>query len=84
MNRSSVALLAAFVSLAAQTPNSSRNLPGMEFVRIEPGEFTMGCPDGDNACDADEPLTLVGRVTKVLTDNPRGWIISMPGTRRVR
>ena len=39
-------------SLAAQ--NLTRNSIGMEFVRIGPGEFMMGCSIEDNECNADE------------------------------
>jgi hypothetical protein len=30
--------------------------------------------------DQSKPLTLVGKVTKVVTENPHGWSISMPRT----
>jgi len=45
-------------SLLAQSPKAPDSLPknaiGMEFVRIMPGEFTMGCSEGDDQCAADE------------------------------
>jgi len=37
----------------AQTA-SLKNAIGMEFVKINPGEFMMGCSAGDNACKVDE------------------------------
>jgi formylglycine-generating enzyme required for sulfatase activity len=44
-----IALIAA-LSVWAQSPDAST----IEFVRIAPGEFNMGCATGDEACDADE------------------------------
>jgi formylglycine-generating enzyme required for sulfatase activity len=35
-------------------PQSAPNAAGMEFVRIAPGEFMMGCSTGDDQCEADE------------------------------
>lgn len=42
------------LSLLAQSPAPTKNAIGMEFVRIVPGEFLMGCSMGDNDCTADE------------------------------
>ncbi len=42
------------LSLLAQSPDPTKNAIGMEFVRIAPGEFLMGCSMGDNDCTADE------------------------------
>ena len=56
LGSSLIRLLAAFVALSvlAQTPNPAGNAIGMEFVKIAPGEFVMGCSTGDNDCNADE------------------------------
>jgi len=53
MNRLLITLAAGFTVLA-QSPNATRNSADIEFVRISPGEFMMGCSTGDEACDADE------------------------------
>jgi hypothetical protein len=37
---------------------------GMEFVRITPGEFTMGCSGRQNQCDPDESPPRRIRITK--------------------
>lgn len=37
-----------------RTANTSAADPGMEFIRIQPGEFMMGCSTGDNECDENE------------------------------
>ena len=65
------ACLLASVSLFAQisrppsaASNSTRNAIGLEFVRIQPGEFTMGCSAGDNDCTADERPAHEVRITK--------------------
>jgi formylglycine-generating enzyme required for sulfatase activity len=55
--------IVAFASLA-QNPNVTKNAIGIEFVKIAPGEFMMGCLAGDTDCDADEkPLHRV-QITK--------------------
>ncbi len=36
----------------------------MEFVRIAPGEFVMGCSTGDNDCEADEKPAHRVQITK--------------------
>ncbi len=38
----------------AQNSNPTKNSLGMEFVKIAPGEFTMGCSADDTDCTADE------------------------------
>ena len=49
---SRIGLFAGLVTVAlAQSPNPAG---GIEFVKIAPGEFTMGCSAGDNACTTDE------------------------------
>ena len=47
-------------TLAASLPNQVR----MEFVRIAPGEFTMGCSQGDSACGDDEKPSHQVRITR--------------------
>ena len=60
----------ATCTLLAQSPatrvtsNPLKNTIGMEFVEIEPGEFTMGCSAGDNDCKADEKPTHRVQITK--------------------
>jgi formylglycine-generating enzyme required for sulfatase activity len=51
-----IPLLAGFSALA-QTPH-------MEFVKINPGEFIMGCSTGDNDCTADEKPAHRVQITK--------------------
>src|SRR5580700_3122815 len=51
-----IPLLAGFSALA-QTPR-------MEFVKIAPGEFMMGCSTGDNDCNADEKPAHRVQITK--------------------
>src|SRR2546427_258305 len=43
-----------------------RHMPAqaMEFVRIPPGEFMMGCSASDNECDDDEKPAHRVRITK--------------------
>jgi len=41
-----------------------RNAIGMEFVRIPPGEFMMGCSPGDSQCNGDETPRHRVQVTK--------------------
>jgi formylglycine-generating enzyme required for sulfatase activity len=48
-----IALLAGLTAFA-QTPHQTKNAIGMEFVKIVPGEFMMGCSTGDNDCTTDE------------------------------
>jgi formylglycine-generating enzyme required for sulfatase activity len=63
MIRLRVALLASLPVLA-QSPNPAKNSLGMEFVKIAPGEFQMGCSMGDNDCDADEKPAHRVQITK--------------------
>src|SRR5579864_3813477 len=60
MIRLLVGLLAGF-SLLAQTP---KNATGMEFVKIAPGEFVMGCSSDDNGCAEDEKPAHRVQITK--------------------
>src|SRR5579872_1997058 len=50
--------LIAGISLLAQSPNATKsagnNAAGIEFIKIQPGEFTMGCAEVDSACTEDE------------------------------
>ena len=66
-------LTAAFVITAfvigafpagAQTPQPLKNSIGMEFVKIAPGEFTMGCSESDTACTEDEKPAHHVQITK--------------------
>jgi len=47
----------------AQSPVSTKNI-GMEFVKIVPGEFLMGCSESDTDCDADEKPPHRVQITK--------------------
>jgi len=47
-----------------QSPNPAKNAVGMEFVKIPPGEFMMGCSAGDSDCDADEKPEHRVQITK--------------------
>jgi formylglycine-generating enzyme required for sulfatase activity len=55
--------LLAGLSALAQTPDRTKN--AIEFVKIMPGEFTMGCSTGDNDCTADEKPAHRVQITKV-------------------
>jgi formylglycine-generating enzyme required for sulfatase activity len=57
-------MLAAGLAVLAQSPNATRNSTSIEFVRIAPGEFIMGCSTGDDACDADEKPGHRVQITK--------------------
>src|SRR5262245_13203305 len=65
-----VALLALAGSPAAQSqrsqapPVESKNGSTIEFVRIQPGEFMMGCSAGDTDCKADEQPSHLVKITK--------------------
>jgi len=53
--------------LAQKAPATSgqlRNSIGMDFVKIAPGEFMMGCSKNDNECNADENPTHRVQLTK--------------------
>lgn len=53
MSRLQVGLLAGLAVLG-QSPNPTKTAMGMEFVKIAPGEFIMGCTTDENDCKADE------------------------------
>src|SRR5438067_4125237 len=58
--------LAALTAIG-QTPNSSKLVAGaaqIEFVKIAPGEFMMGCVPGDTDCIEDEVPTHKVGLTK--------------------
>jgi formylglycine-generating enzyme required for sulfatase activity len=63
MTRLSVGLLITLTALA-QSPSPTKNAVGMEFVKIAPGEFMMGCAAGDQACNADEKPAHRVQITK--------------------
>jgi formylglycine-generating enzyme required for sulfatase activity len=63
MTRSLFALLIG-LPVFAQNPNPAKNTLGMEFVKIAPGEFVMGCSMGDNDCTADEKPAHRVQLTK--------------------
>ncbi len=48
----------------AQSPGPAKNAVGMEFVKIAPGEFMMGCAADDPACAADEKPAHRVQITK--------------------
>jgi formylglycine-generating enzyme required for sulfatase activity len=53
------------LTAAAQSPNASKPAPSqIEFVKIAPGEFTMGCVEGDKDCLEDEVPRHRVRLTK--------------------
>jgi formylglycine-generating enzyme required for sulfatase activity len=53
------------LTAVAQTPNVSKSgLVPIEFVKIAPGEFMMGCVAGDKDCLEDEVPTHKVRLTK--------------------
>jgi formylglycine-generating enzyme required for sulfatase activity len=54
----------AGVSAFAQSPAPSKNAMGMEFLKIAPGEFVMGCPAAETACLADEKPAHRVQITK--------------------
>ena len=56
MIRILIAIVAGLPVLAQST--------GIEFVKIAPGEFTMGCSPGDQVCDADEKPAHRVQITK--------------------
>jgi len=53
--------LLAGLSVFAQGPRPGTNV---EFVKIMPGEFVMGCSTGDNDCTADEKPAHRVQITK--------------------
>src|SRR5579872_2228414 len=49
--------------LLAQSPKPAKNTD-IQFVKIAPGEFLMGCSEGDNICPAEEKPAHRVRITK--------------------
>jgi formylglycine-generating enzyme required for sulfatase activity len=56
-------LVAGLIALA-QSPKPAKNAIGMEFVKIAPGEFVMGCSTDDTECEADEKPAHRVQITK--------------------
>jgi formylglycine-generating enzyme required for sulfatase activity len=56
--------LLAWLPVVAQSPNATSNSTVVEFVKIAPGEFMMGCSTGDDACEADEKPAHRVQITK--------------------
>jgi len=52
------------ISVLAQNPGPAKNAIGMEFVKLAPGEFVMGCSPGGNDCTADEKPAHRVQITK--------------------
>jgi|HubBroStandDraft_6_1064221.scaffolds.fasta_scaffold199956_2 formylglycine-generating enzyme required for sulfatase activity len=63
MNQLRIGLMAG-LSVFAQGPVPTKNAVGMEFVKIAPGEFMMGCATEDNSCAADEKPAHHVQITK--------------------
>src|SRR5262249_5965089 len=58
---SALAILFCAASVGAQ---GRKPVPGIEFIRIEPGEFMMGCSSGDTECGQNEKPAHRVRITK--------------------
>jgi formylglycine-generating enzyme required for sulfatase activity len=56
------AFTVAAITALAQSP---RTPASMQFVKISPGEFMMGCSQNDDACNADEKPAHRVQITKV-------------------
>lgn len=52
------------LSLLAQSTNPPKNAIGMEFVKIAPGEFVMGCSTDDAVCTTEEKPAHHVQITK--------------------
>lgn len=57
-------LFSAGPTIVAQSSNPARKAIGIEFVKIAPGEFEMGCSSGDNDCTAEEKPAHHVQLTK--------------------
>src|SRR5881392_4458356 len=51
-------------TVLAQKTLESKEAAGIEFVKIQPGEFMMGCSASDDACNNDEKPAHRVRITK--------------------
>ncbi len=58
------AFLIALSAVSQAAPNEAKNPAQIEFVKIAPGEFTMGCVEGDKDCLEDEVPRHKVRLTK--------------------
>jgi formylglycine-generating enzyme required for sulfatase activity len=59
-----VAVFSLLVLGQTKSTTSSKSAAGMEFVKIAPGEFMMGCSDGDSQCNNDEKPAHRVMITK--------------------
>src|SRR5712671_6410191 len=59
-----LAILLCAASLGAVARRQRQPATAMEFVRIPPGEFMMGCSADDDECDADEKPHHLVQITK--------------------
>ncbi len=58
------AFLITLTAVIQGAPNESKNPAQIEFVKIAPGEFMMGCVEGDKDCLEDEVPRHKVRLTK--------------------
>ena len=58
------AFLITLTGVIQGAPNESKNPAQIEFVKIAPGEFMMGCVEGDKDCLEDEVPRHKVRLTK--------------------
>src|SRR6516164_8757034 len=59
-----LAAVAAFAQGPPPDKSGAKNSLGMEFVKIAPGEFMMGCSEGDNDCTSEEKPAHRVQITK--------------------
>jgi formylglycine-generating enzyme required for sulfatase activity len=52
------------LTAVAQSPGGAKNPASIECVKIAPGEFVMGCAEGDKDCIEDEVPRHRVRLTK--------------------
>ncbi|HEY1760117.1 MAG TPA: formylglycine-generating enzyme family protein [Bryobacteraceae bacterium] len=69
MSKSSILIgclagLLAGIYLFAQAPSPAKSAFAMDFVKLAPGEFMMGCSADDTACEADEKPAHKVQITK--------------------
>jgi len=64
----STLMVLVFTLFAQNPPKASavqfKNAMGIEFIRVTPGEFMMGCSSGDAQCNADENPRHRVQITK--------------------